>query len=83
MAFLSLQPDFHLFIDDLGKTKLTEDRVNQLFRLIDLIYEKGFKISVTTNLKLSTMEERWGEQGGGITRRLQEICKPVLMFNGG
>ena len=74
----------HFFIDDLGKAKITEDRLYQLFRLIDLIYSKNFGLSLTTNYRINELEERWElvdeTNGGGITRRLQDICRPISMF---
>jgi DNA replication protein DnaC len=74
----------HFFIDDLGKTKITEDRLNQLFYLIDVIYSKNFGLSLTTNYRIKELEERWElvdeTNGGGIVRRLQDICQPISMF---
>lgn len=81
LDWLKKQEKFHLFIDDLGKTKLTEDRTVQLFRLIDLVYESNFNLTVTTNFKLADLEERWEGYGGGITRRLQDICNPISLFD--
>lgn len=74
----------HFFIDDLGKAKITEDRLYQLFRLVDLIYSKNFGLSLTTNYRINELEERWElvdeTNGGGIVRRLQDICHPISMF---
>lgn len=74
----------HFFIDDLGKAKITEDRLYQLFRLIDLIYNKNFGLSLTTNYRIEELEKRWElvdeTNGGGIVRRLQDICQPISMF---
>lgn len=81
MEWLRRQEKFHLFIDDLGKVKLTEDRTFQLFRLMDLIYENCFGLTITTNFKMEVLEERWESHGGGITRRIQDICKPISLYD--
>jgi DNA replication protein DnaC len=75
---LKQKSDFHLFIDDLGKTPLSEDRTYQLFNLLDLIYTNNFKLSITTNFGMDALESRFDQEiAGGVVRRIQEICCPV------
>ena len=72
----------HIFIDDLGKTPLTEDRTYQLYLLIDTIYSNNLNLSITTNFKLSELERRWNvNYSRAIVRRLQAMCEMVYTFN--
>jgi len=70
-----------LYEYSLGKTKITEDRTMQLFNLVDLIYNRKFGLTVTSNFTLSELETRWDENyAGGITRRIQDICTIIYLI---
>lgn len=76
LEWLKVQKSFHLFLDDLGKTKPTEDRSDQLFRMFEIIIDNGFNLTITTNLSDVELAKRYGENvGGGIVRRIHGICE--------
>lgn len=67
----------HLFIDDLGKGKITEKVNQELFSLIDLIYLQNWSFSVSTNWELKELVEK-GYDGGTI-RRMEDICEIIRL----
>jgi DNA replication protein DnaC len=77
---LERKKEFHLFIDDFGKTPLSDDRSYQIFKLIDLVYINRFKLSITSNFSLRELEGRFDSDiAGGIVRRIQGICIPTYV----
>lgn len=80
-TFLAKNNYTHIFIDDLGKTPVTDDRTYQFFALLDLIYMRRWGLTITTNYRIADLEKRWpGEYAPMIVRRLQDICQPIYMF---
>lgn len=72
---------YHFFVDDLGKTPVTPDRQYQLFSFFDMIYYKGFGLTISSNYTLDQLEKRWNsEYAGAIIRRIEDICQPIYMF---
>ncbi|MCK5616638.1 ATP-binding protein [Candidatus Pacearchaeota archaeon] len=72
----------HIFIDDLGKTPVTEDRLYQLYNFLDIIYNCEHGLTITTNFKISEIEKRWGSNhSGSIISRLKTICQWIYLFD--
>lgn len=75
---------FHLFLDDLGKSKCSQFLRAMLFELVNLCYVKNAGITVTTNLSIEALanwvdgrEEEYTGHGDGVVRRLEDICEVV------
>jgi DNA replication protein DnaC len=63
-----------LLLDDLGKEKLSESVVAQLFHVLDKRMAEELPVLVTTNYKGQHFIERFGEYGEPLYRRLKEAC---------
>ena len=63
-----------LILDDLGKEKTNEKAAEALFSIVDARYRDGLPMWITSNYKLSTLEDRMGDVGEAIARRLREMC---------
>jgi DNA replication protein DnaC len=72
----------HFFIDDLGKTPVTEDRLFQLYNFIDIVYNCEYGLTITTNFKASEIEKRWkSNYAGSIISRLKSMCYWIYIFS--
>lgn len=65
-----------LVIDDLGKEKITDWRLEKLFEIINARYEDYKPIVITTNYTNSELENRIG---AAIYSRICEMCRLVIM----
>lgn len=63
-----------LLLDDLGKEKLSESVVAQLFHVLDKRMAEELPVLITTNYKGQHFVERFGEYGEPLYRRLKEAC---------
>ena len=63
-----------LLLDDLGKEKLSESVVAQLFHVLDKRMAEELPVLITTNYKGQHFIERFGEYGEPLYRRLKEAC---------
>jgi hypothetical protein len=63
-----------LLLDDLGKEKLSESVVAQLFHVLDKRMADELPVLITTNYKGQHFIERFGEYGEPLYRRLKEAC---------
>jgi hypothetical protein len=63
-----------LLLDDLGKEKLSESVVAQLFHVLDRRMADELPVLVTTNYKGEHFIQRFGEYGEPLYRRLKESC---------
>lgn len=63
-----------LLLDDLGKEKLTESQVAQLFHVLDKRMAGELPVLITTNYKGQHFIERFGEYGEPLYRRVKEAC---------
>lgn len=71
----------HLFIDDMGKTPITDDRAYQVFRLVDLFFNNEFQMTISSNFKMSELESRLGgEYGPAIVKRLKTVCPNWILM---
>lgn len=70
------KPDLHFFIDNLGVTKITEDRSMLLYQLINDLYDNRHGLTITSNYTLKQLEgsEMLGGNTVAITRRIQAMC---------
>ena len=67
-----------LFIDDIGKMKLTDRAESELFGLIDIRCENGKPTIFTTNEIGETMKEMMTDgRGAPLVRRLREFCEQI------
>lgn len=89
LAELECRDYVHLFIDDLGKEKTTDDRIALLFNLVDMVDKKRWGLSVTSNFDLDTLQKKWNfglkDDWNEVTvaatiSRLKSICQPIYMF---
>ena len=73
------QEGIHVFIDDIDKLSVTEDRSMQMFDIIDQIYRNCAGLTLTSNLGLNDLERGsiLGERTTAITRRIMDICTVV------
>lgn len=67
-----------LFLDDVGKFKLTERVESELFGLVELRAANLKPIIATTNFVGDTLQQKLTEdRGGPLVRRLKEFCDSV------
>lgn len=66
--------EFHLFIDDIDKFKITEFKFEMLFDLVDTIYRRGLGLTVTSNFGLRELRD---QIDGSVLRRIDDICQVV------
>lgn len=70
-----------LFIDDLGKAKLTERVETDLFDIIDARYAADKPCIFTSQFVGSSLEQRFStiETGEAVVRRIRETCKSLAL----
>lgn len=69
-------PKFHLFWDDCDKFKPTDFKGQALFDLMDTIYRRQLRISVTSNYNLVSLSE-FEKLHPAIIRRIDDMCAAV------
>lgn len=73
--FIDLVSDYdHFFIDDAGKTVMSEFHRSALFRFFDELYKQKKHIFITSNFSLAELsdEKYWGSP---IGRRIEDMCE--------
>lgn len=68
--------DFHLFIDDIDKFKVTDFKFEVLFDLFDTIYKRKLGLTVTSNYSLRELGYRELVHPS-IIRRIDDTCQAV------
>ena len=63
-----------LIIDDLGKEKLSEFRIEKVFNLLNARYENQLQTVITTNFNLSTLAELGYSEA--LISRIFSLCGP-------
>ena len=63
-----------LIIDDLGKEKLSEFRIEKVFNLLNARYENQLQTVITTNFNLSTLAELGYSEA--LISRILSLCGP-------
>jgi DNA replication protein DnaC len=63
-----------LLLDDLGKEKLSESQVAQLFHVLDKRMANELPVLATTNYRGQHFIDRFGEYGEPLYRRMKEAC---------
>lgn len=63
-----------LIIDDLGKEKLSDFRVEKVFNLLNARYENRLQTVITTNFNLSTLTELGYSEA--LVSRILSLCGP-------
>ena len=75
---------YAIFLDDLDKAKPTEYAAEQLFEIVNAIYDFRHQVVVTTNLSVGKLVDHFDRAderyGGAIVRRLTYGAKIVEMF---
>ena len=68
-----------LALDDMGKEKMTDWKMEQLFSIIDRRYSHELPTVITSNLSLPQLAQSMGNDinGQAIVSRVQEMCKVV------
>lgn len=69
----------HLFLDDIGTIKPTEFMCQEIDEIIDIIYRNNFRLSISSSLTIPEIAEYFGENGGSIARRIEEICQVIQL----
>lgn len=68
-----------VFLDDLGKCRLTERGEAELFGLVERRTANGLPIIATTNLTGGALEaQSSANRGAPLVRRLREFCRVVI-----
>jgi DNA replication protein DnaC len=71
------KPDpYHFFWDDVDKLKPTDFKTEVLFDLVDSLYSRNHRLTVTSNYSMRDMVER-ERLHPAIVRRLDDICRIV------
>lgn len=68
-----------LLLDDLGKEKLTDSVIPQLFHVFDQRMIHLRPTIVTTNYRSSAFVERFDEHGEPLLRRIRESCEAIVI----
>jgi len=63
----------HLFLEELEKVKYTEHRANEIFDIVDAIYEEGGQLIITGNLTYEDLNDT-NKFVEGFPRRIDAIC---------
>lgn len=86
------QTPYSIFLDDIDKARATEYAAEQLFEIVNAVYEYGHQLVVTTNLSIDDLLEHFkgadrkknddgfGRFGGAIVRRLFDNAHGIEMF---
>ena len=76
--FKSVTSSDYLFIDDLGKCKLTERVESELFDVVEHVTSRSGKLLVTCNAVGDELASRMStDRGPAIVSRLREFCESV------
>lgn len=69
----------HIFVDDLGKGRSTEDASLQLHEIFDTLLCNKAKVTITSNYSLSELAEQeiLGANSDSIVSRIKRICNIV------
>lgn len=69
----------HLFLDDVGTIKTTEYICQEMFSILDIIYRKQFRLSISSSLNLPELAQYFNVlgNGGAIGRRIDDICQTI------
>ena len=65
--------DFHLFLDDVDKFKVTDFKNETLFDLFDTIYRRNLSITLTSNWDLRMLVEN-ERLDSAVVRRIDDLC---------
>jgi DNA replication protein DnaC len=68
-----------LFLEEIDKVKGTETRFNNLFEIVDTLYEQKGQLVLNTNM---TLAEFSGTYGAAFERRVAEMCTVKDFFQG-
>ena len=80
MEAIRTKKRYHLFWDDIEKIKSSEYRDEQIFRLVNAIYNKELSLSVTSNLsieELANLPQGKEKVPQAVVRRIDDICRMV------
>lgn len=67
-----------LFLDDLGKGRMTERTEAELFGLLDRRFSDGRPVLLTCNFSAEALAAKVSEdRGAPLVRRLKEFCEPI------
>lgn len=76
---------YAIFLDDIDKARPTEYAAEQLFELLNAIYENRHQLVITTNLSIAKLVEHFDRAderyGGAIVRRLVEKTTRIELFD--
>ena len=64
----------HIFLDDLGRAKITERVQQEMYGLIDWIYTSQIGLSISSNFSYEKLIDKYG---GATVRRIKDICKGI------
>ena len=64
----------HLFLDDLGRSRVTDRVQQEMYGLIDWIYTAEIGLTISSNFGY---EELTNIYGGAIVRRIRDICQEI------
>ncbi len=71
-----LSGDETLILDDLGAETLSERKIEDLYRLINNMYEKNTTLIISSNLSIQELEKKVGDR---ICSRLVGMCHLIEM----
>lgn len=66
-----------LFLDELGRSKMTEAVEGEIMDLIDHRYRKARRIVFTTNFVGKEIEDKMADKTGAMIRRLRDMCEMI------
>lgn len=70
-----------LFLDELGRSKMTESVEGEIMDLIDWRYRKGRRFVFTTNFVGKEIEGKMEDKTGAMIRRLRDICEMINVMS--
>lgn len=68
-----------LFIDDLGKERVSDWTEQMVFDIVNTRYEQCKSLVVTTNLSLHEIKVKYRDNGEALADRLLEMCKGLKL----
>ena len=63
-----------VILDDLGAEKLSERKLEDLYTLVDNLYENGKTLLISSNLSLAELEQKVGDR---VCSRINGMCHVV------
>lgn len=64
----------HIFIDDIGRGKVTERVQQEMYNLTDWVYSEQIGLSISSNFGYDELAEKYG---GATARRIKDICQKI------